>query len=417
MENNILTEDTKKIIKNVLKILNYYLSRKFIILRNLFITCIITVIILLLVKNEFTSTLSFIPPTPDSVQSYSGDLALSLDPNLPLMAPKIGGLLGKEPYNLYIQVLRSRKINEKVINKFNLMEKYNAKYIEDLLRLMDKKIVEIEVIDGVLFLNVTTDEPELSSKIAKEYSKLLSEELNSFNVESAKGTKIFIEKRLKEIKEELDLASKRLTNFQVQNKMVNLEKQGEVVISEIAELQSNIIKSEAELQGLMKTYTENNLRVQSVRASMKTLKDRLSKLISKNNVYTSVKNGNQEFTVNLLDIPSFAVDYVNLSRSVKILEQLYILLTKEYELSKLKETKDTLTLKILDNGVIPTKKSKPPKTLILIVIMFVATFFNIVYEGLRYFLNLIKEEDNELYSKICNIKNNLFSLKKDININ
>jgi uncharacterized protein involved in exopolysaccharide biosynthesis len=410
-ENKLITEDIKRVIENLLKIINHYLNRKFVILRNLFVVGSITLIVLLLTKNKYTSTLSFIPPTPDSIQSYSGSLSLALDPSLTL-TPKIsGGLLGRDPYNLYIQVLRSRKINEEIINKFNLMDKYNVEFIEDMLELMEKKIVEMEFIDGVIFLRVTTDEPELSSKIAKEYSNLLSKTLNDFNVNSAKTTKNFLEKRLKEIKEELDLASKRLTNFQVQNKMIDLEKQGTAIISEIAELQSNIIKSEAELQGLTKIYTENNLKVQSLKASIQTLKKRLSKLVSKNNIYTTIKNGNTEFTVNLLDIPSFAVDYVNLSRTVKILEEVYILVIKEYELAKLNESKDNVVLKILDNGTFPTKKSKPPRTLILIVVMILATFFNILYEGIRYFFNTIKDENKELYSQICSIKNNLFSLK------
>lgn len=410
-ENKLITEDIKRVIENLLKIINHYLNRKFVILRNLFVVGSITLIVLILTKNKYTSTLSFIPPTPDSIQSYSGSLSLALDSSLTL-TPKIsGGLLGRDPYNLYIQVLRSRKINEEIINKFNLMDKYNVEFIEDMLELMEKKIVEMEFIDGVIFLRVTTDEPELSSKIAKEYSNLLSKTLNDFNVNSAKTTKNFLEKRLKEIKEELDLASKRLTNFQVQNKMIDLEKQGTAIISEIAELQSNIIKSEAELQGLTKIYTENNLKVQSLKASIQTLKKRLSKLVSKNNIYTTIKNGNTEFTVNLLDIPSFAVDYVNLSRTVKILEEVYILVIKEYELAKLNESKDNVVLKILDNGTFPTKKSKPPRTLILIVVMILATFFNILYEGIRYFFNTIKDENKELYSQICSIKNNLFSLK------
>jgi len=409
-EDKIINNENKKIIKNLIDFLDYFLVRKLKILKNIVIVTILSVIILLLVPNQFTSTVSFIPPTPESLQAYGVELNLSLQENIPIV-PKIGGLFGKEPYNLYIQILNSRKLNEKIINKFNLMEKYNKEYVEEMLKTLDK-IVEKEVVDGILYIQVTTDEPELSSKMAKEYLLLLSEQLNSFNIESAKNTKEFLEKRLKEIKDELDLASKRLTNFQVQNKMIDLEKQGQAIITEIAELQSNIIKSEAELQGLSKIYTDNNLRIQSLRASISSLKTRLNKLISKNNIYTTVKNnGNTEFTVNLLDIPSFAVDYVNLSRNVKILEQVFILLTKEYELSKLKESKDKVILKVLDDGQVPTKKSKPPKTLILILIIFLFTFFNLFYEAIKFFIKKIENDDKEIYDLLINTRKKIFSFK------
>ncbi|GIW22618.1 MAG: hypothetical protein KatS3mg068_1625 [Candidatus Sericytochromatia bacterium] len=411
-EDKIITIETKKIIKNLIDFLNHFLNKKIKIIRNTIIVALLSAIILLIIPNQFTATVSFIPPTPESLQAYSSDLNLSLQENLPNFVPKIGGgLFGKEPYNLYIQILNSRKINEKIIRKFNLMEKYNKEYIEDMLRLLDK-IVEKNVADGVLYIQVTTDEPELSSKIAKEYLLLLSNQLNDFNIESAKNSKEFLEKRLKEVKEELDIASKRLTNFQVQNKMIDLDKQGQAIISEIAELQSNIIKSEAELQGLSKIYTDNNLKVQSLKASISSLKGRLSKLISKNNIYTTVKNNsNTEFTVNLLDIPSFAVDYVNLSRNVKILEQVFILLTKEYELSKLKESKEKVVLKVLDDGQVPTKKSKPPKTLILFLILFLFIFFYFLYESFMFFIEKIKNEDKETYDLIIDTKKKIFSSK------
>lgn len=67
-----------------------------------------------------------------------------------------------------------------------------------------------------------------------------------------------------------------------------------------------------------------------------------------------------------------------LSREAIIQEMLFELLTREYELAKIEEAKSMPTIQILDEAVVPERKSKPKRTLMVmlsgIVALFVAVF-------------------------------------------
>jgi uncharacterized protein involved in exopolysaccharide biosynthesis len=56
-----------------------------------------------------------------------------------------------------------------------------------------------------------------------------------------------------------------------------------------------------------------------------------------------------------------------LSREAKIKEMLYELLTREYEIAKIEEAKSMPTIQILDKAVVPEKKCKPKRVLIVAI--------------------------------------------------
>ena len=66
-------------------------------------------------------------------------------------------------------------------------------------------------------------------------------------------------------------------------------------------------------------------------------------------------------------LPVLGVTYADLYRETKIQETVYELLTQQYELAKVQEAKEIPTVKVLDNAQVPTKKTFPPRTVIVIL--------------------------------------------------
>jgi hypothetical protein len=62
-----------------------------------------------------------------------------------------------------------------------------------------------------------------------------------------------------------------------------------------------------------------------------------------------------------------------LYRQTKIQETVYELLTQQYELAKVEEAKEIPTVKVLDAAIVPTKKTFPPRTVIVILGMMLGT--------------------------------------------
>jgi uncharacterized protein involved in exopolysaccharide biosynthesis len=74
-------------------------------------------------------------------------------------------------------------------------------------------------------------------------------------------------------------------------------------------------------------------------------------------------------------LPLLGAKYADYYRRAKIQETVFEMLTEQYELAKVEEAKETPSVKVLDPGKIPEKKSSPPRLLL----MFLGTF--LVFSG------------------------------------
>jgi hypothetical protein len=64
-------------------------------------------------------------------------------------------------------------------------------------------------------------------------------------------------------------------------------------------------------------------------------------------------------------LPLLGAKYADYYRRAKIEETVFELLTQQYELAKVQEAKETPSVKVLDPGTVPEKKSFPPRLLIM----------------------------------------------------
>jgi len=133
-------------------------------------------------------------------------------------------------------------------------------------------------------------------------------------------------------------------------------------------LQGNVITAESELEGLRQVYTDNNLCVRSVKARIEELKHQLEKLGGKGEGATGISDqASDSMYPSIRKLPLLGVTYADLHRRTKIQETLLETLTKEYELAKVEEVKEILTVKTLGIANIPDKKSFPPRLVIILL--------------------------------------------------
>jgi uncharacterized protein involved in exopolysaccharide biosynthesis len=143
-----------------------------------------------------------------------------------------------------------------------------------------------------------------------------------------------------------------------------------------------MIAARSQLEGLRQIYTDNNPRVRSLEARVASFRKQLEKLGGKQ------ENGSNEATPpgsraaeqaaetgsmpypSIHSLPLLGAKYADYYRRAKIQETVYELLTEQYELAKVQEAKETPSVKVLDPGTVPERKSFPPRLLI----MFLGTF-------------------------------------------
>jgi uncharacterized protein involved in exopolysaccharide biosynthesis len=191
------------------------------------VTVLTTLMICLLLKNQYTSTASILPSGAGGISSELKDLAAGSLGELGL------GASGETPENssaLFPNVLDSRLISEKILNRnyaFAQKSKWMSFKLMDYLDQpnMDKAIRKLRSIvaiatdkkTGVITLAVTTEYPELSAAVVHAYL----EELDDYNIHhrqsSASENEKFTAKRLLEIKSELAATEDTLRSFKQVN--------------------------------------------------------------------------------------------------------------------------------------------------------------------------------------------------------
>jgi uncharacterized protein involved in exopolysaccharide biosynthesis len=96
------------------------------------------------------------------------------------------------------------------------------------------------------------------------------------------------------------------------------------------------------------------------------------------------------------------VEYYRKMRELKTQEAIFEQLTKQYEVAKINEAKDTSSVQVLDDAVVPLKKSKPRRSLIVILAAVTAFFASIFIVFVQEYFSKLPPEDAAIIRDIRN---------------
>ena len=93
-----------------------------------------------------------------------------------------------------------------------------------------------------------------------------------------------------------------------------------------------------------------------------------------------------------LDTPDLQLKRLRLTRNVEVNQEVYITIRKQYELSKIEESKERLFVNILDNAKPSLYKEYPNRLIIIISFTFLGTLFLILCQRIYFELKSIKRK-------------------------
>ena len=319
-----------------------------------------------LIPNKYTSTAQIMPPDQQSVAGTSMLNVLTGGIALPGGA---GGLLNsKTPGQIAIGILASHTAQNDIIDRFELRRIYRRKfYVDARAILVGRTVMDEDKKTGIVSISVSDPDRYRARDIAEAYVEELNKLLNAENTSSAHLERIFLEQRLDSLRNNLDAASSKLSQFSSRNATLNPQAQGVALMDAAGKLQGELITAQSELYGLKAQYSDDNVRVRSVQARIDELQSQLRKMggigekqdgadLKANQLYPSIR-----------ELPILGATYSDLYRQVVTQESIYETLTKQYELAKVEEAKEIPTIKILDHPELPEKKSSPHRSLFAIL--------------------------------------------------
>ena len=306
----------------------------------------------------YEATAKLMPP-----ESSSGGGAALLAALSTRGAGMLGGLAGdllgvKGNGPVFVEILESRTVADRLIDEFQLAHEYKTTKIEYTRKMLElhTRIVEDRK-SGVITITVTDHTPSQAAAMAQAYVTQLDTLVAQLSTSSARRERIFLEERLKTVKGDLDNAATQFSEFASKNTAIDIPAQGKAMVEAAAVLQGQLIAAEAEASGLEKIYTINNVRVKALNARIGELRGQLQKLGGSNSP-NEVRNDNSLYP-SIRKLPLLGVTYADLFRRTKIEETVFELLTQQYELAKVQEAKEIPSVKVLDTAVVPTVKSSP----------------------------------------------------------
>jgi uncharacterized protein involved in exopolysaccharide biosynthesis len=326
-------------------------------------------LIAFLIPARYESTARLMPP--DS--SQSGGLAMAAAA-LSGAAGGLGGIAGemlgmKSTSDIFVGILSSRTVQDKLIQQFDLKRLYGDRRMEDARKdLAGHTGISVDRKSQIISLTVTDKDPKQAAAIGQAYVEELNRLVAELSTSSARRERIFLEERLQAVSKDLESAEKEFSQFASKNSAIDIKEQGKAMVEAAAILQGQLIAAESELEGLRQMYTDNNVRVRSVRARIDELKHQLEKIGGKGED-ASAPSGQQQASLypSIRRLPLLGVTYADLYRRTKVQEAVFETLTKEYELAKVQEVKEIPTVKVLDSANVPDKKSFPPRLPIMLL--------------------------------------------------
>jgi uncharacterized protein involved in exopolysaccharide biosynthesis len=332
----------------------------------------------------YESTTRLMPPDNQSVSTLAMMASAAAGDKLSGLASDALGL--KSTGGLFIGMLQSRTVQDRLISRFNLRQVYGMSALKDAReRLAIDTSISEDRKSGIITITTAARSPQLAAALAQGYVDELDHLTADVSTSAARRERMFIEQRLQAVKQDLDAASKDFSNFSSKNTAIDIRAQGKAMVDAAARLQGELIASEGELSSLRQIYTDNNVRVRELKAQVDELNRQLANLRGTNASLERKDStpSNSSTYPSIRELPVLGVAYADYLRRLKIQESVYEILTKQYELAKVQEAKEIPTVKILDAANIPERKSGPQRTRM----MFLGTCFG-VFLAVGYVLAL-----------------------------
>ncbi|HLQ67218.1 MAG TPA: GNVR domain-containing protein [Candidatus Limnocylindrales bacterium] len=308
--------------------------RRFLAL-NVAATTVAAVVLALVLPKWYEARTVLLPPMEDDL----GGTAVSQ------LMPRLGGFrIPGAPTlaDVFVAVLKSRTVADRLVRRFDLVHRYGASDADRAVKKLGGHVKFRVGDEGTIAILAEDRDPKIAAAMANAYV----DELDRFNKEarttSAQRTRAFIEQRLEVAKRDLAAAEELLRDYQQRRRLPALSPSDRSDAEMGAQLMAQKIALEMKLQVLRQSLAEDSEEVRRVREELAAVERQVGGL------------------------PRAGLDIARLWRDVKVQEQVFELLTSQLEEARIRETRDTPTVQVLDHAEPPLHKARPKRSLVVI---------------------------------------------------
>jgi tyrosine-protein kinase Etk/Wzc len=319
---------------------------------------LVAAIISLLLPFRYTASTTILPPQ----QGGSAGAALMAQlGNLGSVASLAGGLGAlKNPNDLQVALLKSRTVEDAMVDRFGLMQLYHRKYKSDTRKKLESQVdIDNGSKDGLIHISVTDSSAQRAADMANAYVEEFKKFTATLAVTEASQRRLFFEQQLAQAKDNLAKAEEELKATEQKTGLIQLDAQARAAIQLIADLRAQVAAKEAQINAMRSYATGENAEMQLAERELAGLRAQEEKMgaASEGTTNALIPKGNMQES---------QIQFVRKIRDVKYYETIFDLLARQYEVAKVDEARQGSVVQTVDRAIVPDKRSFPLRSLIVL---------------------------------------------------
>jgi tyrosine-protein kinase Etk/Wzc len=306
-----------------------------------------------LVKPTFTARVAIMPP-------QQGQSSAALISNLGSLA-SLTGLAGgamKDPNDLYLAILQSNRIADALIARLDLKTVYHARTLPEARLKLAANSKFMSDKGGLINITVKDADPHRAAQIANAYVDELHAINSHFMIGEASVRRAFFTQQLALEKDRLTDAEIALKQLEETTGAVSPPGQTSIAIGQVAQLQSQIISHEVQLDTMRNTATEQNPDMVRLNNELQSLREQLRQMES-----AKQGRGAGDILLTPRGLPADQLEFLRKQRDVQYHTLIFDLIARQFEAARLDEAKAAPVIQVLDPAEPPDRKSGPYRAL------------------------------------------------------
>jgi uncharacterized protein involved in exopolysaccharide biosynthesis len=326
-----------------------------------------------LVAPTFTASTRIMPPQQQA--SGAAGLIQSLGA-LGGLAGSVGGI--KNPIDQYVAFLKSRSLQDALIDRFALQQRYDAALREDARRILGGRVRINGGKDGLITIEADDTNPQFAADVANAHVQELGQLLKRLAVTEAQERRVFFEKQLDTAKSNLVRAELALkaTGIGVDT----LKSDPKAAVEGVARLRAAVTAQEVKLAAMRGYLADTAPEFRQAQNELAALRAQLE------------KNRLETLSPNASSAAGGETSYVERYREFKYQETLFELFAKQYEVARIDEAREGATIQVVDPAVAPERKTSPKRSLVAVVATLAVFFLLLLWVFARQTLRNARQD-------------------------
>ena len=375
------------------------LRRKF-VLSFVALATLLAVIVSLVLPEKYRASALLLPPKENRFVVYGdgGAMAdwasITAGLNLPVMAT---------PSDVYVRILKSRNLANRIIDSFGLMIHYEASTRQEALLALGNSADHRVTDEGLIEIRFSDKNPQLAAAVVNGMISAL-DEINAeiFSTRTVQSRK-FLEDRIGEAKSELDFARDLLRRFQEKNRTIDLDLQISLAIGIASQLKSRLALAEVDLNVKARSLSASHPEIVELTGQVSMLKRKVSEL------ETGTKDSSY-FSLPVSDAPRLTVALAELTTTVRVAEKLYENLALRLDEARIQEKNMAPVLSVVDPATPPEIRYWPQRTLIVAGSFGVSIVLAVLLALFLEYLRLLQVRNPDDFRRATFFFNTVFSM-------